>query len=163
MYCERCGSQLVDGSRFCSSCGKPQGVALVPAERRGRVQQHVQTLAILWIVYGVLALLGAFAIFTVGHAILGNIFRLDTDFPARPILHTILSVAATWKALKGIVAIIAGWGLFDRSSWARPMAIVASFVSILSIPFGTALGIYSLWVMMPDASGHEYEELSRAA
>jgi hypothetical protein len=43
------------------------------------------------------------------------------------------------------------------------MAIVASFVSILSIPFGTALGIYSLWVMMPDASGHEYEELSRAA
>jgi hypothetical protein len=43
------------------------------------------------------------------------------------------------------------------------MSIVASFVSMLSIPFGTALGIYSLWVMMPDASGHEYEQMSQAA
>jgi hypothetical protein len=163
MFCERCGAQLTEGNRFCSSCGKPQGVAMVPAERRSRVQQHVQTLAILWIVYGVLAVLGAFAVFTIEHAVLGSVFRYSDAFPAAPLVHTVLTVVATWKGLKGVVAIIAGWGLLERNSWARPMAIVASFLSLLSIPFGTALGIYCLWVLMPDSSGQEYDQISQAA
>lgn len=164
MYCERCGAQLVEGSRFCASCGKPQGVAVVHVEQRGRVQQHIQTMAVLWIVYGVLALLGACMVFAVGHAVLGSIFRVEgAPFPVRPLAQTIFTIIATWGATKGLLSIVAGWGLLDRQSWARPLTIVASFVAILSIPFGTALGIYSLWVMMPDTSGQEYEALSRAA
>ena len=28
MYCEHCGQQLADGTRFCTKCGAPQAAAL---------------------------------------------------------------------------------------------------------------------------------------
>jgi hypothetical protein len=31
------------------------------------------------------------------------------------------------------------------------------------VPFGTALGIYTLWVLLPGDSEQEYRRLSRAA
>jgi hypothetical protein len=34
-------------------------------------------------------------------------------------------------------------------------------INILSIPFGTALGIYTLWVLMPDQSEAEYRAMAR--
>ena len=45
-------------------------------------------------------------------------------------------------------AIIAGVGLLYWKPWARILTIVLSALHLLSIPFGTALGIYGLWVML---------------
>jgi hypothetical protein len=33
----------------------------------------------------------------------------------------------------------------------------------VDMPFGTAIGIYSLWVLLPAASEEEYRRMSRAA
>ena len=39
-----------------------------------------------------------------------------------------------------------------------------SFVSLFTnIPFGTALGIYTLWVLLPAEAEQEYNQESRAA
>ena len=43
------------------------------------------------------------------------------------------------------------------------LAIVWSAINLIDIPFGTALGVYTLWVLLPPASEDEYRQASRAA
>jgi len=57
----------------------------------------------------------------------------------------------------------AGWGLLQRESWARTVALVVGFITLLSIPVGTALGVYTLWVLLPAQSDEEYQALALAA
>jgi hypothetical protein len=47
-----------------------------------------------------------------------------------------------------------------RKSWGRVLAIVVAILSLIKIPFGTALGIYTLWVLLPSASAIEYEAIA---
>jgi hypothetical protein len=43
------------------------------------------------------------------------------------------------------------------------LAIVVGVISLFfNIPFGTALGIYTLWVLLPTHSEAEYEHYQRA-
>jgi hypothetical protein len=58
------------------------------------------------------------------------------------------------------LAMIAGYGLLMRKSWARVFAIVLAVLALFKIPFGTALGIYTLWVLAPMASGMEYDAIA---
>ncbi len=48
----------------------------------------------------------------------------------------------------------------SRRPWARTLAIVMAVLSLLKLPFGTALGIYTLWVLAPQASSVEWEGLA---
>jgi hypothetical protein len=52
------------------------------------------------------------------------------------------------------------WGLFERQPWARILGIVVGFLALLRFPFGTALGIYTLWVLLPENSGREYDAMA---
>ncbi len=61
-----------------------------------------------------------------------------------------------------VLGIITGWGLLQRYSWARMLAIVFGCFSLLDIPLGTALGIYTLWVLLPAKSEEEYHQMARA-
>jgi hypothetical protein len=60
-----------------------------------------------------------------------------------------------------VIGLAAGWGLLDRRPWARMLAIVIGCISVLSFPFGTALGIYTLWVLASAGADAEYERLAR--
>jgi hypothetical protein len=40
------------------------------------------------------------------------------------------------------------------------LGIVLAFLALIRIPFGTALGIYTLWVLLPESSGQEYDALA---
>src|SRR5208337_1363036 len=54
-------------------------------------------------------------------------------------------------------------GLLQRQGWARIFALVVGFVALLNVPIGTALGIYTLWVLLPRQSDDEYKALAQAA
>jgi hypothetical protein len=75
--------------------------------------------------------------------------------------HGIFRVVGGFLMVKGVVGIIAGWGLLDRQSWARLLAIILGFLSLLHFPLGTALGIYTLWVLLPGYSEIEYRQMAR--
>lgn len=158
MFCDRCGSKLSDQQHFCDSCGKPVGVVpLMP--RPNRIAGHIRLLAILWIAVSAIRLIpGVF---------LGTFFRHDmpwfryNEFPSFffPMMH-MLSVVLLGTAILGIIT---GWGLLERRPWARMMAIVIGCIFLIDMPFGTALGIYTLWVLLPAASEEEYRQMSRVA
>jgi hypothetical protein len=61
-----------------------------------------------------------------------------------------------------VAGVIAGWGLMARYPWARMLAIVLGCISLIHFPLGTALGIYTLWVLVPAGADNEYKALARA-
>jgi hypothetical protein len=56
---------------------------------------------------------------------------------------------------------VAGWGLLKMQPWGRTFALVAGFLALISPPFDTALGVYTLFVLLPDAAGDEYRQMSQ--
>ena len=75
-------------------------------------------------------------------------------------LFTTLGVIVLAKAAFGFLA---GWGLLQRESWARTMALILAFISLFTnIPLGTAMGVYTMWVLLSASSDQEYEALVKA-
>ena len=163
MFCDRCGTEVQPGQRFCSSCGKPIGVAAMPTPPvEGRVARHLTVLAVLWIAAGLLNVIGAFFLF-----LLGNAFGRLIHIPQMPQFHGFLeglfSTIGALILVKALASFAAGWGLLERQPWARILTLILGFVSLLNIPLGTALGIYTIWVLLPVPADEEYRRLARAA
>ena len=145
MYCDGCGTQLQESQRFCSACGKPAGIAVVPYPN-SRVASHYQLLGILWVVYSFFVFIGGGILFVMANTFFVN-FRGGTGTGQAPFslgfLQPLLSFVAVAVVCKAVLGVIAGVGLLQRQHWARMIAIVAAFLALISIPFGTALGIYT--------------------
>jgi len=78
-------------------------------------------------------------------------------------LHPFMGMIAIIVAAKAAVGFVVGWGLLQREPWARIVTIIMAFLALFHIPFGTALGIYTLWVLLPADSDAEYREQVRTA
>jgi hypothetical protein len=57
--------------------------------------------------------------------------------------------------------ICVGWGLIQYQPWARVVAIVLGVVALVRPPFGTVLGIYTLWVLLARGADVEFERMAR--
>ena len=110
---------------------------------------HIRILGILHVVFGTLGLLGALGIlaFTAGY--LGLVATRDgsMDAIATPVMGGIGAAAALIIGLLSLPGLIGGIGLLRLAPWSRMWMVVISALELLSIPFGTALGIYGLWVL----------------
>jgi nitrate reductase NapE component len=127
------------------------GILVKRAERSAQMEnmeKHAQLIGILWIVYGVFSLLGGAVVLV---ALLGVSFIPEMGDVAPQVLRIVgLSVGAFIFVL-AIPKIIGGLGLLKRREWARILLLILSFLSLLNIPLGTALGIYSLvYLMKPE-------------
>jgi len=123
-----------------------------------RVEQHFRLVGSLWIAEAVLYAIGGAALYIVAHTIFG---RYNVDHPA--FLHPLLSGIACFILVKAGASLIAGIGLLERQSWARPLVLILAFIALFSIPFGTALGVYTLWVFMAPQADVEYQRLAASA
>jgi hypothetical protein len=90
--------------------------------------------------------------------------RATSEFPKGQVLSwSFAEHHRNSPAGKGCAGFIAGWGLLQHEGWARILALVLGFVSLFTnIPFGTALGIYTMWVLLSSDSEREYEALAEA-
>jgi hypothetical protein len=161
MFCDKCGAVAQPGQRFCSRCGKEFAGATVAFPRRSRVAEHIRLLGILWLAVSALNVIGGLVMFTLAN----TLFRwhsMDSQVPAG-FLHALFSVLGIVILAKAALGFLAGWGLLQRESWARMLTIVLAFLALFNIPFGTALGIYSLWVLLPAGADAEYGEQVRSA
>ena len=57
----------------------------------------------------------------------------------------------------------AGWGLLQREPWARVLTLILAFLALIHVPFGTVLGVYTLWVLLPAGAEEEYEKYRQAS
>jgi hypothetical protein len=61
--------------------------------------------------------------------------------------------------LRSLLAAAAGWGLMEHTQWGRLVAIIAAIFSLLKFPFGTAMGIWTLVVLLGYRNQALYEQL----
>jgi hypothetical protein len=77
-----------------------------------------------------------------------------------PLIFTIIGAVFLFI---GVAELFVGWGLIQREPWARTAAIVVGVLALLHPPFGTLLGIYTLWVLLSRGADLEYRAVARAA
>ena len=105
-------------------------------------EEHNKTLGTLYFVYGgvhgltLLALLGLVLIFKFASV-------------AGELLSPSLMIAGTGLFLVlmlavGILPLLVGLGFRRRQSWVKPLGFVVAVISLVNIPIGTALGIYTI-------------------
>jgi len=173
MFCDRCGAALQAGQNFCSICGKAVGAAgtvgavgmaaVVAPPAEGRVARHMQLLAILWLVLSALRLFGGVAMLLLGGFVAGMVGHVGLGWPFERLVPAVFSTIAGFLLVTAAAGLAAGWGLLERQPWARVLALILGFIALLHFPIGTALGIYTLWVLLPAESEREYRQMARPA
>lgn len=107
------------------------------------IQQHLTVLGAIFIALGALGLLIALIVFV---AVVGGGFA-SGDAQAAAITTGVGAAIAFFIALFSAPGLIGGWGLLKRKPWSRVLVLVLACLNLLSIPIGTAIGIYALWVL----------------
>ncbi len=163
MFCDQCGAQLQAGEPRCGRCGKTV-VGLIEL-RRSRVRDHIRLVGILWMAYSALHVVAGVGAIVIAHTIFGGSIHIPHGPPPEITvwLRPLISIIGWLILAKAAAGFFAGWGLLQREEWARIFALVMGFVALLDVPLGTALGIYTLWVLLPSQSDDEYKALAQAA
>ena len=154
MFCDKCGTALQADQRFCSRCGKELvGETVIGYPRRSRVREHIRLLGILWMAISAFNAVGAVVLYVLAN----TLFLHLRENGGAAWLHPFLSFIAILIVAKAAAGFIVAWGLLQREPWARVVTIILAFLALFNVPFGTALGIYTLWVLLPAESDAEYE------
>ena len=114
------------------------------------MESHVKLLGILYVVMGSLGVLGALVVLLIFGGIAGivGVSGHTSDAAAAiPILSGIGGILFFVILLFSLPGLIGGVGLLRLAPWSRIFMIVISALHLLSIPIGTALGVYGLWVL----------------
>jgi len=123
------------------------------------MEKHIKMVAILNIVYRSFTIIIAVVLFLLS-AVFGQLVdfferRADLrpdDIPREllDIVPVVLIVIGAIVLVVSIVAIIGSVGVMRRQEWARIVLIIVSFFNLIRVPLGTALGVYTLWVLLND-------------
>jgi len=106
--------------------------------------QHLRGLAIAMIAMGI------------GGGLLSLIWMLANGGPselsnafdsASSVMGPIVVGIVFLNILLAVPLTFAGFGLLRMQGWARTLGMVLCALSIISIPFGSAMGAYGLWVL----------------
>lgn len=108
------------------------------------MDRHLTLLGVLHIALSALLLLVALIVFV---AVVGG-GLLSADALAIGITTTVGTLVALFFVLIALPGIVAGIGLLRRRPWARTLTLVIAVLNLLNFPFGTAIAVYSFWVLM---------------
>lgn len=125
----------------------------------------MRLLGILWLAYSALHVVAGVVVIVIAQTLFGHLIHIPNGPPPEVLiwLRPLITVVGWLILAKAAAGFIAGWGLLQREEWARIVALVVGFVALLNVPIGTALGIYTLWVLLPSQSDDEYKALAQAA
>jgi hypothetical protein len=111
------------------------------------------TLGALWIIYGILRLVAAILLLVYTGTATVMFGALLTRVPDPATLMTTFHIfyiaAILVTALSGLFGLMAGTSLLTAKPFARSFSLLAAFLSLSDLPFGTTLGIYTLIVFLP--------------
>jgi hypothetical protein len=115
------------------------------------MQTHVKVLGVFFIALSAIGICAAIFFF-VGFGAAAGIVGANADAHDAAIAIPIIGIAGTafviFMLLLSIPGLIVGIGLLKFRPWARIVGIVLCALNLISIPFGTMLGIYGLWVLL---------------
>jgi Ca2+/Na+ antiporter len=113
------------------------------------METHVKVFAVLQILMGALALVGAVVLMFVFVGSAGAVAAShDPDASvALPIIGITGFALVGFLLVMSLPGIVTGVGLLKLRPWARIAGIVLSILGLIAFPFGTVVGVYGLWVL----------------
>ena len=116
-------------------------------------EKHIKVVAWLYIINSGLLVLGAIGVlFKV--TLVGLFSGEIAAMIAVPIVAIVLTVIMVLLALPSLLA---GKGLLEGKGWARVLAMVLAAFNFFHFPLGTALCIYTFWVLWGTEADHVFE------
>ena len=178
MFCRQCGKPIGQQA-FCTACGAATGMGspapgpvpvppgMPPALLAGRVRRHLHTLGILWIAFAAYSVVTWMVAYTFLRGFFGgHAWFMNMGAPWMHSAPAMPSAALWWMpmvtvfvTLRAILSLATGIVLLTRQPWGRVFAIVVAILTIFKPITGTALAIYTLWVLWGPFSQMEYERI----
>jgi len=123
------------------------------------MKQHVTLVAALNIGFGILKLFAAAFVF---FAVIGG-GLLSGDPQAMAITAIVGPAVAFFLVLTALPGIIGGIGLLKGKSWARILVLILAIFDLIDFPVGTAISIYTFWVLLHNETGPLFEAESKTS
>jgi hypothetical protein len=126
----------------------------------------VRTLGVVWLIYAAVALVTGIVELYFANAILSGhgghwMYGPWTHDPILPMGLATFALRFGWAILlvRVVLAAWAGFGLMEQSQWGRGVAIAAAIVNMYKFPFGIAMGIWTLVMLLGYRNSTLYEQL----
>lgn len=167
MFCSACGCALTAGQGACPRCGRPMMTPPpVPtfAFELANYASKIRALSTVWFIYGVFSLVLGILGLAFADAMFSGRFAPWAHGPFPPFWFGPTLMHFTWLYViaRAGLALMAGYGLMERAPWGRIVAIIAAFVNLIKIPFGTALAIWTLVMLLGYRNATLYDQLPEA-
>lgn len=111
---------------------------------------HVDLAAVLFIVWGALTTLIGLSTLALGIAAvaLASSDAVEGRQFAAGLMAATFTTLAVLAIVWGVLHIAVGFPLRRHRHWSRMVALLLGSVDLLLLPYGTALGCYTLWVLL---------------
>ncbi len=139
----------------CSQCGARLS-ADIDVIQANPMEKHVTLVAVINIVFGAMGIMVGLFLFVV--IIFGGLISGD------PHAVTVTGIVGTtlcgFILLLSVPEVIGGIGLLKRRGWARILVLIIGILDLVNIPIGTAIGIYTIWVLLNEKTAHLFTNTS---
>lgn len=110
------------------------------------MEKHITAVATLHIGYSIFGVIVGLIILV----LLATVGAIANDEEARIILLIIGTLVGGGFIALSIPGIIGGIGLLKHKNWARILILILSALDLICIPIGTALAVYTVWVLLQE-------------
>lgn len=169
MYCSACGRALNAGESACPQCGRPVAPTVPIPGLQFEVERYaskIKTLSVFWFIYAALGFILGIAGLTFAKAFFSGGFGPWANGPwphgpMPPFFANPMFLHFIWLILllRCLLAFAAAWGLMEHAQWGRLVAIIVAIFSLIKFPFGTALGIATLIILLGYRNSTLYDQL----
>ena len=110
---------------------------------------HIDVVGWLTILWGVLGILTGLALVILAGGTVAAAAELQTGRTIAPAVW-LLVLSGVTLTMGGLAMWLTGRALVRRVSRGRLAALLLAIPNLLIIPFGTALGVYTIWALLND-------------
>lgn len=111
---------------------------------------HIDVLSRLHVLWGAFGVLTGASLFILAIGTQAALADLGQSGPGGQAAVGVLVVLGTVLGTGGVISTVVGVALGRRQPVARLAALIFAVPNLVLAPFGTALGIYSCWVLLND-------------
>ena len=120
--------------------------AVTRIEHREHIARRVRAVGWIHLALSSLGILAGLGLF----GAIAPLGLLSGDPTAAFVSGTVGTVLAAVMFTLSLPGLVAGIGLLQRRSWGRNVGLVVSALLLFQVPIGTALGTFSLYVLLQD-------------
>jgi MFS family permease len=119
-------------------------------------QDHNKILSILFLVYGLMQIFGIVVSVLIVAGFGLYVFQSLRGQESGIFLVAMIIGIIIGALISIVPPLLAAVGFFKRKTWARTTGIIAAIFALLSLPLGTALGVYALWFLFSEDAKQFY-------